>query len=275
MPAYYPDKFEPRRQLAAGVPVQAAPPLPPKPDPQDHKVSERKTLWKTYLNRLAADELDLPLVLLLAGGAGTGKSTLALELAYRLGLRNVIGTDMLRETLRAVYPAEQAPVLHLPTYRCWEPLSESYDEAALIAGFQQQCRQVQPAVQAILRRVLNDGEGIVIEGINLLPSLLMAENDPWPDNVILALLAIPTVVELQRRFELRSLSTHLKKPPARYAPRFAHIRAVHDYLVAEAQQHQVPIIDNQTFNQSIDQALDLVFASLGKLLSTSTQKGRQ
>ena len=37
-------------------------------------------------------ELDLPLILLVGGGTGTGKSTVATEVAYRLGITRVTST---------------------------------------------------------------------------------------------------------------------------------------------------------------------------------------
>ena len=49
---------------------------------------------------------ERPLFLLLGGATGTGKSTLATELAVRLGIRNVTSTDMIRETMRTVLSAE-------------------------------------------------------------------------------------------------------------------------------------------------------------------------
>ena len=47
-------------------------------------------------NRL--DDLDLPIVLLIGGATGTGKSTVATEIAYRLGITRVTSTDFVRQT---------------------------------------------------------------------------------------------------------------------------------------------------------------------------------
>ena len=48
-------------------------------------------------------ELDLPIILLIGGATGTGKSTVATEVAYRLGITRVTSTDFVRQTMRAFF----------------------------------------------------------------------------------------------------------------------------------------------------------------------------
>ena len=49
----------------------------------------------------ALRELDLPIIVLIGGATGTGKSTVATEVAYRLGITRVTSTDFVRQTMRA------------------------------------------------------------------------------------------------------------------------------------------------------------------------------
>ena len=55
-------------------------------------------------------ELDLPIILLVGGATGTGKSTVATEVAYRLGITRVTSTDFVRQTMRAFFSREFMPV---------------------------------------------------------------------------------------------------------------------------------------------------------------------
>ena len=48
-------------------------------------------------------ELDRPIVILVGGATGTGKSTVATEIAYRLGITRVTSTDFIRQTMRAFF----------------------------------------------------------------------------------------------------------------------------------------------------------------------------
>ena len=48
-------------------------------------------------------DLDLPIILLVGGATGTGKSTVATDVAYRLGITRVTSTDFVRQTMRAFF----------------------------------------------------------------------------------------------------------------------------------------------------------------------------
>src|SRR5260221_12554272 len=56
------------------------------------------------LRRLATlRALDVPILVLVGGGTGTGKPTVATEAAYRLGITRVSSTDFIRQTIRAFF----------------------------------------------------------------------------------------------------------------------------------------------------------------------------
>ncbi len=68
-------------------------------------------------------EVEQPIIVLIGGATGTGKSTVATEVAYRLGITRVTSTDFVRQTMRAVLegvhlvpgmlpPVEGAMVVH-------------------------------------------------------------------------------------------------------------------------------------------------------------------
>ena len=58
------------------------------------------------LRRLhALRQLDVPIILLVGGATGTGKSTIATEAAHRLGITRVTSTDFIRQTMRAFFSA--------------------------------------------------------------------------------------------------------------------------------------------------------------------------
>ena len=63
------------------------------------------------LRRLAAlRSLDVPIVLLVGGATGTGKSIVATEAAHRLGITRVTSTDFIRQTIRAFFTRGRAAV---------------------------------------------------------------------------------------------------------------------------------------------------------------------
>ena len=61
-------------------------------------------------------ELDAPIVVLIGGATGTGKSTVATEVAYRLGITRVTSTDFVRQTMRAFFSEEFMPSVHYSSF---------------------------------------------------------------------------------------------------------------------------------------------------------------
>ena len=62
------------------------------------------------------EELDMPIIVLIGGATGTGKSTVATEVAYRLGITRVTSTDFVRQTLRAFFSPEFLPSIHYSSF---------------------------------------------------------------------------------------------------------------------------------------------------------------
>ena len=60
--------------------------------------------------------LDVPIVLLVGGATGTGKSTVATEAAHRLGITRVTSTDFIRQTIRAFFTAPSMPAVHVSSF---------------------------------------------------------------------------------------------------------------------------------------------------------------
>ena len=76
---------------------------------------------RPHLRRLAAlQALDVPIVLLVGGATGTGKSTVATEAAHRLGITRVTSTDFIRQTIRAYFPRRDA-VVHVSSFEAGGP----------------------------------------------------------------------------------------------------------------------------------------------------------
>jgi 2-phosphoglycerate kinase len=58
-----------------------------------------------------------PIVVLVGGSTGVGTSTLAADVARRLNIQSVIGTDSIREVLRRAISPDLLPVLHKSSSR--------------------------------------------------------------------------------------------------------------------------------------------------------------
>src|SRR6266403_1843375 len=74
-------------------------------------------------------ELDLPVIVLVGGATGTGKSTVATEAAYRLGITRVTSTDFVRQTMRAFFSREFMPSIHESSFEVGDDRVNGFLEA--------------------------------------------------------------------------------------------------------------------------------------------------
>src|SRR5882724_10351261 len=92
-------------------------------------------------------DLDLPVIVLVGGATGTGKSTVATEAVYRLGITRVTSTDFVRQTMRAFFSRDFMPSIHYSSFEAGDAIEEPVGDAAL-QGFQEQTRNVLVGVRA-------------------------------------------------------------------------------------------------------------------------------
>jgi 2-phosphoglycerate kinase len=204
-------------------------------------------------------ELDLPIILLVGGATGTGKSTVATEAAYRLGITRVTSTDFVRQTMRAFFSQEFMPSIHHSSFEAAAGLREPEQaEDPIIAGFLEQTRNVLVGVQASIDRALEEGWSMVLEGVHVVPGMM-----PRIDGalVVQCVLAIDTVEEHSAHFMIRDMGSEGLRPHAKYIDRIDDIRRIQDHIVRRARRHRVPVIVNADIRKAIDAVMELVLAN--------------
>jgi 2-phosphoglycerate kinase len=203
-------------------------------------------------------ELDLPIILLVGGTTGTGKSTVATEAAYRLGITRVTSTDFVRQTLRAFFSPDFMPTVHYSSFEAWKGLREPESaEDPVVAGFLEQTRHVMVGVRASIERALEEGWSMVLEGIHLVPGML-----PPIEGALVAqcVLSVQEVEAHAGNFMVREVGSNGVRPHAKYIDRLGDIRRIQDHIVARALYHDVPVIENSNIDAAIGQVIDLVLA---------------
>ncbi len=145
------------RQLAAGV-------LESEVGPQ---YADSYRLWQL------AQDRTIPLIVLIGGATGVGKSTIATTVANRLGIVRIVSTDSVREVMRRIFTKEMMPALHTSSFDVTALLQDpARDGDPVIAGFRQQVRAVAVGLTQIIRRAVLEGTDIIVEGAHVVPGFL-------------------------------------------------------------------------------------------------------
>jgi 2-phosphoglycerate kinase len=223
------------------------------------------------LRRLdALQRLDEPLFLLVGGATGTGKSTIATEVAHRLGITRVTSTDFVRQTMRAFFAEEFMPSIHYSSFETRLALTRAEEEEsgdAAILGFLDQTRNVLVGVNAALERAATERWSTVLEGVHLVPG--MVSTDYQCAFVVQCVIAIEDESVHRSHFWVRDFATEGLRPLEKYLDQLPQIREIQDYLIERARRHDVPVIVNDSLDLAIADVLDLVlkradqFAAVG------------
>jgi 2-phosphoglycerate kinase len=202
-------------------------------------------------------DLDLPIILLVGGATGTGKSSVATDVAYRLGITRVTSTDFVRQTMRAFFSREFMPAIHYSSFEAGRAMAEDEDELerAVVDGFLEQTRDVLVGVTAAIDRALQEGWSMVLEGVHLVPGML-----PPIENalVVQCVLAINDTEAHASHFWIRDTDSEGMRPYEKYLEAFDDIRLVQDYILGRAAKHGVPVVANGNIEEAIVEVMELV-----------------
>lgn len=222
------------------------------------KFAERYNLSRLIRHR------DEPIIIIIGGAPGVGKSTLARELAYRLGIRRIVSSDAIREALRSLISKQLSPSLHASSYAAWRTtLLPTEDEEKtkpktkqVIRGFLLQAQQLKPALLGIIERSIKENTSLIIEGVHLIPGILTDS----VSNACFVELALVTedIKAHQRNFLSRDISTSQKRGKEQYLNYFTEIRILNQFIADQAEEEGVAIIDKDDLDESIHIALEHV-----------------
>ena len=194
------------------------------------------------------DRLERPLVLMIGGTTGVGKSTLATMLAARLGITRVIATDVIRQVLRAFFTHEAMPSVHSSAF-----------EAGGVAGYRRQAGRVATGIEAIIRRAADDGKPLVVEGVHLVPGSM-------DDGLRDFCLPVEALLVIRDEELHRGHFTHRRRRgrPERYLTRFAEIRELQEHLIGCAREEGVTVIDNHNADEALAVLMQLVLDAVSE-----------
>jgi 2-phosphoglycerate kinase len=214
--------------------------------------AEGDRLIESFKQWQALRRLERPLIILIGGTTGVGKSTLASQVALRLGINRVAGTDTIRQVMRAFFSPELMPAIHTSSFDAASavrvPMPSGTDLSKM--GFIEQTKSVAVGVEAVVKRAIDEAQSLVMEGVHLVPGFL--DRSAWSDALVLEFVLGVSDADLHRNhFTVREYETGGIRPLRRYVEHFAQIRRIQKYILARALKHDVTYIDNVNIDASV------------------------
>lgn len=220
------------------------------------EAAERYRLWRRY------QEPERPVVLLLAGTSGVGKTSLSLEVARRLGIGHVQSTDSIRQILRILLLPELVPAIHASSYDAYRMLPhEAGSPPSVVDGFRAQASAVSVGVRAAIDRTISESANLVIDGVSIVPDLLGLERYDEQAVVIVLLVAKLDEEELRSRFVARGAGQR-RRAPHRYLENIEGILEIQRHLLGLAEARGIPVVDNHSFDDSVQAIIGHVMERL-------------
>ena len=204
-----------------------------------------------------------PLIILIGGASGVGTSSMAFELANRLGLKNIISTDMIREVMRKIISKELNPVIHKSSFDAYESIrTPAIRVDTTIEGFISHVDVVNVGIEAIVERSIKEGISIIIEGVHVVPGFIR-EDLINKGNIIILTLIVEDEEMHKQRFYSRCRQPWVKRSLDHYMDNFDTIRKTQDFLISQANIHNSCVINNVDYKQTIDLMVNDIIKEFG------------
>ena len=216
--------------------------------------------WRYFQN-----EDDRPLILLLGGTSGVGKSSLALEVARRLTIARVLSTDSIRDVMRVMVSDDLVPTLHVSSFEAHSRLVREVREGLdpVIEGFLEQSRTVSVGVRAVIERAIKEGTNTALDGVSLVPGLF--DPSEWQDRAhVLFLLAADEDRESLHGHLVARAHGRGARASERYMKNFKEIFRIQEDLLERAEASGIPVVDVQDLESAARQVVTYVVDQLGE-----------
>ena len=231
-------------------------------------VARRWLVWIDFLRS------GRPLILLIGGTSGCGKSTVATALANQLDIVRMQSTDMLREVMRTMISERLLPTLHRSSFNAWRALpshegSPAEDQDTLLAeGFRAQVDLLSVASEAVIARALRERVSLILEGVHIHPS--MVERIPQDSDAVIAPIMLALLKRSDLKERIRGRGTKVpQRRSERYLEHFDEIWRLQSFLLSEADRTKIPIIVNGDRDKVVREIMRIVIDTLSKDFSST------
>ena len=234
-----------------------------------NKAAQRYLVWNEFIRS------GVPLLLLIGGTPGSGKSTIATELASQLDIFRTQSTDMLREVMRMLMPERLLPVLHLSSFEAWRALPDADGTAdqqdKVVAGYRSQTELLTVSCEAVVQRAVRERVSMVLEGVHINASFVRRLENVDDVVVVPIMLGILKQGALRKRIRGRGGKVPQRRSE-RYLQNFDAIWQLQSFLLSEADKEQISIVANENRDSTVAEILSIVADTLSEKLNPTLKQ---
>lgn len=233
------------------------------------KAAQRYLVWSEF------NRSGMPLLLLIGGAPGSGKSTIATALASQLDIFRAQSTDMLREVMRMLMPERLLPVLHRSSFEAWRALPDA-DESSeqqdrVVAGYRSQSELLTVACEAVVQRAVRERVSMVLEGVHIDSSVVRRLEADGDVVVVPIMLGILKQGKLRKRIRGRGGKVPQRRSE-RYLQNFDAIWQLQSFLLSEADKEQIPIVANEERDSTVSEILSIIADTLAAKMNPTVKE---
>lgn len=226
--------------------------------------AERYDAWYRFRN----DTRHHPLIVLIGGASGVGKTSVGVALANHLKISRVVSTDAIRQIMRLMISEELMPTLHVSSYEAWKQTGAALPDQGnrVVQAFREQALRVCVGVRAMIDRAIDENTSMVIDGVHLLPDLIDLKGYENKAIFVWVNFSIDDEKHFAERFRIRGEQS-LQRTPHKYIDNLKAILEIQKHILEIGEKNHVFTVENSNFEetvQSVSQHIMDVFRKVYK-----------
>lgn len=211
--------------------------------------AERYRVWHWFHKK---QELTRPMIILIGGATGVGKTSTGVALANLLKISRLTSTDEIRHIMRLMIGPDLMPALHTSSFDAGNQMNLKAPDNVdpLIFGFREQATRVCVGVKAAIARTIEENESMILDGVHLLPELIDLEAYKKQAMFVWVNLYLSDTKIYQERFKNRGKQA-AKRLSHRYLGSVDEILKIQNHILSVGKTYGTPAFENTIFDETV------------------------